>query len=219
MLQLNDYEVYDWVGDFDFREEAMKSSRARRIIFSRFEIRLPIATLNLAKLVPNIKLDHSAESLGALDVWLKNTIDSFVASDRKSLPFYDIERNPDGRLPNSPTVFNALPPVIRSIVTDVCIYAGECRQKIFTSLHWAPSDGKRGLHYYSAGFPGLIGVPKLFEMNYGEVGNILSFVAQYCSRFHMNEAARFPYDISFLRDLERDVAEARDLGILPERVT
>lgn len=175
------YVIDDFIGDVDFRTEATKSARVRKAILAKFEARAEVATKELQKLLPNTSLDHSRESLVAIDAWLPQFLDSAVA-DLPALPYSSVSRRDDGVWMEGPSPFNALTPLIRSVFSDVFIYYFETLRHHFPKTTIAQADGKSGNYWSSAGFPGYIGHPGCHGIRYGQLWVFLGRAADYASR-------------------------------------
>lgn len=170
------YNVYDWVGIEDFRESAVKSKRVRDEVFKRFEVRLPIATRELQKLVPGISLDHSKNSLRSLDAWLMPFVSQYLEQHASEIECNKLTAQ---KIPSpSATQFTGLTPFLRSVSTDLEIYYVECLQKVAPSLHWEPCDGKSSGNLSAVGFPGIVGSGA--TINYGQLGISLLWLAEFC---------------------------------------
>jgi hypothetical protein len=175
----SEYTIFDWLGDEDYLNPIYKSGEIvlppKKFLDQKFDLfmeRVPAATAQIAKLMPEIVLDHSAESLSAVDAWLVEFLDAYESEYRSEMKSRGIDYLGADKFREPGSVITETTPLLRSVVNDLYIYYNESVASKISGLRWAVCDGSKG-YWHKAGFPDLIGDVPGFRTNLAYVQDIL----------------------------------------------
>jgi hypothetical protein len=188
VIPLN-YIVDDWIGPDDFITPVMECKVPylyKRFVdqkFKAFSARLPIVRDELAKLTPHINLDYSQKSLEEIEAWLTPFVDDYAITHLSEFPHVKHGRTRESlRHVTAPfgyiALFEGLTPELRSILSDVYTYYGECLRRVIPTLVWEPCLGrKKDSNACYSGFPGIQDPNSEFRYMQGSLGIFLNFSA------------------------------------------